>query len=255
MVMMKMDVYFITGASKGIGFALSKQLINEDHILVCVARTKNEQLIQLAIQANCQINFITYDLMETSGIARLMHEMVTHVPKDAKTVTLINNAGVIEPIGPTEKNDHQKIADNIALNLTAPMLLSSAFIKQLSTLHIPKKIVNISSGAGRKIYSGWSTYCATKAGLDHYTRVVAKEQQEVPFGVKLISIAPGIIDTGMQATIRESEKADFALLDQFIAYKQRGLLSTPEETAQKLIELIHCATFHELDEILDIRDF
>lgn len=257
MVIGMTNVYFITGASKGIGLALSKQLIANNDVLVCVARTKNEELIQLAEQKNCHLTFLTYDLAEATGIDALMGKMIAQIPNKAnvKSITLVNNAGVVEPIGPTEKNDHEKIAASIAVNLTAPMLLTSAFIKQLEADTCAKRVVNISSGAGRKVYTGWSAYCTTKAGLDHYTRVVAEEQRNKRHGVKLVSIAPGIIDTGMQTTIRASNKADFALLDRFIAYKEENLLSTPEETARKLIELMQRDTFHELPEILDLRDF
>ena len=65
-----------------------------------------------------------------------------------------------------------------------------------------KRILNISSGAGRNPYEGWGAYCTTKAGLDHFSRVVAMEQANEQYPVEIVSIAPGIIDTDMQATIR-----------------------------------------------------
>ena len=103
----------------------------------------------------------------------------------------------------------------IALNLTAPMILSNAFIMKLKDFEGTKRIVNISSGAGRNAYEGWGTYCTTKAGLDHFSRVVALEQENAEYPVDIVSIAPGIIDTGMQETIRGSKEEAFPLLDQF----------------------------------------
>ncbi|MBS4177353.1 (S)-benzoin forming benzil reductase [Lederbergia citrea] len=250
-----MDVYFITGASKGIGLELSKQLIEENHFLVCTARTRNEELLQLAKERKCQLVFLQSDLSETEKIGGLMDEMIGLLPDQARSVTLINNAGVIDPIGRTEDNDPAMIAKSISVNLTAPMILSSTFINNLMNHKIVKKIINISSGAGRHPYSGWSSYCAGKAGLDHYTRVVAEEQKNVPYGVKVISIAPGIIDTGMQEKIRMSDEKDFVLLDRFKGYKEQGLLSSPEETARKLIHVIQNDHFTEMDDILDLRNF
>ncbi|MFK4998124.1 SDR family NAD(P)-dependent oxidoreductase [Bacillus sp. N9] len=116
-------------------------------------------------------------------------------------------------------------------------------------------MINISSGAGRTPYTGWSSYCAGKAGLDHYTRVVAEEQRNNPFGVKIISIAPGIIDTEMQEKIRGTNKEAFEHVDRFIDYKNQGLLSTAEETANKLIQLIEREDFHTMEPILDLRQF
>lgn len=249
-----MDVYFITGASKGIGLALSKELLNENHLLVCVARTKNESLIELAKEKNCSLTFLTYDLSEISKLDALMKEMVTQIPENAESVTLINNAGVIEPIGRVEDVAAEDVARSITINLTAPMILTSAFIKELKNKPLIKKVVNISSGAGRKEYSGWSSYCTGKAGLDHFSKVVAYEQKKERNGVKVISIAPGIIDTGMQEVIRSSKKENFELIDQFIDYKELGLLSSPEDTARNLVRVMNTDQFNELDVILDLRD-
>lgn len=249
-----MNIYFITGASKGIGYELCRQLIANNNIIIAVARTKNEQLIKLAEKENCQLKFIQFDLANHNKINELIEVMVDYVDEKVKTITLINNAGVIAPIGQTENNKPEDIARSIAVNLTAPIVLSSTFIKELAHLQIDKKIINISSGAGRKVYHGWSSYCTTKAGLDHYTRVVAAEQKDVPFGVKLISIAPGIIDTQMQEIIRSSQKDDFKHLEQFITYKNKGLLSTPHDTAKKLINVIQSDQFDNLDPVIDLRN-
>ncbi|MBS4198718.1 (S)-benzoin forming benzil reductase [Bacillus sp. FJAT-49732] len=250
-----MHVFFITGASKGIGFALSKELMHENNLLVCVARTKNDELFQIAKEKNCRLAFLEYDLAESSGLGELMKEMLSFMPDHSESVTLINNAGVIDPIGRTESNQPEAIIKSIAVNLTAPMVLTSAFIKQLDQYPISKKVINISSGAGRHPYSGWSSYCAGKAGLDHYTRVVSEEQKHQPNGVKVISIAPGIIDTSMQERIRESNKKEFELLDRFVEYKKQGMLSTPEQTAKKLIQIIKSETINDLEAVIDIRDF
>ncbi|MCJ8006037.1 (S)-benzoin forming benzil reductase [Lederbergia wuyishanensis] len=250
-----MHVYFVTGASKGIGLAISKELLQENNIIVCVARTKNEELLKCTEEKKGKLIFLEYDLAESSGLHALMKEMLSFMPENPQSVTLINNAGVIDPIGRAENNDHKAIIKSIAVNLTAPMVLTSTFIKQLESQNVPKKVINISSGAGRHPYSGWSSYCAGKAGLDHYTRVVSEEQKHVPNGVKVISVAPGIIDTGMQERIRESDREDFELLDRFVEYKEQGKLSLPEQTAKKLIQIIQSETFDDLEAVIDIRDF
>ncbi|MBS4217977.1 (S)-benzoin forming benzil reductase [Bacillus sp. FJAT-49711] len=250
-----MHIYIITGASKGIGQALCKQLLQENHLIICVARTKSEELIQLANEKNDKLVFLEYDLAKSYGLEALMGEICRHFPEQLQSITLINNAGVIDPIGRTENNDSDAIIKSIAVNLTAPMILTSAFIKQFHKYQIPKKVINISSGAGRNPYTGWSSYCASKAGLDHYSRVVSEEQKNVKNRVKIISIAPGIIDTGMQGRIRASNKKDFELIDRFVEYKNKGMLSSPENTAMKLIQVIESDDFYELEPVVDLRDF
>lgn len=241
-----MNVYFITGVSKGIGFELAKQLIGAGHFVVGIARTETELN---------GMKFIKTDLSETEKLELLMTEVFESVPQDAISFTLINNAGMIDPIGLTGSVNAEEMTNAIAVNLTAPMITSNAFISKLKGFEGSKRIVNISSGAGRNAYEGWGTYCATKAGLDHFSQVVAIEQLNAMHPVEIVSIAPGIIDTGMQEIIRSSSEESFPLLDKFIDYKEQGLLSSAEETARKLISFIENQDFKEVGPIVDIRNF
>lgn len=232
--------------SKGIGFELAKQLIEAGHLVVGIARTE------------CELNgmkFIQADLSKTDKLDSLMNEIIEAAPRHAGSFTLINNAGMIDPIGLIGSVNVEEITKAVAVNLTAPMIISSAFISKLKDFPGSKRIVNISSGAGRNAYEGWGIYCATKAGLDHFSRVVALEQLKATQPVEIVSIAPGIIDTGMQEAIRASNENAFPLLDRFIDYKEQGLLSSPEQTARKLISFIENKDFKEVGPIVDIRNF
>lgn len=249
-----MDIYIITGASKGIGEALSRKVLDPGHIVFCIARTRNEELLELARTKNAPCTFLEHDLSKTDSLESLLDGIITSFPTDVNSVTLINNAGVVEPIGNSENNTPQDIAISVAINLTAPMILTSVFIRKLMTYKIAKRVMNISSGAGRNAYPGWSAYCAGKAGLDHYSRTIFEEQKNISHGVKVISIAPGIIDTGMQQTIRSTNEEDFKLVQRFINYKENGLLSSPDETAQKLIQLLYKEDIWENNPILDLRN-
>lgn len=237
-----MEAYIVTGASKGIGQALCRQLNESGRFVVGIARSKSEGWSGK--------RFLAFDLSDLAEIPQLMEDIAGVLPEDIHCLTLINNAGTVEPIGFSDKNDPAAIQANINLNLTAPMILSSAFIGQFKALSCEKAIVNISSGAGRKVYQGWSAYCAAKAGLDHFSRVIDAEAPEV----KVVSVAPGIIDTGMQEQIRNSNAEDFPLLSRFQDYKEAGKLSTAEETAAKLIGLMNRQDFRLLDTILDLRE-
>lgn len=238
-----MDAYIITGASKGIGLALTKALAADGHNVFGIARSVPENWPGTKMFA--------FDLLDSMSIPELVTEIFGHISAECKSVALINNAGMVEPIGFAGTNGAADISKSIALNLTAPMILSGAFIREAAELPIQKRIINISSGAGRKAYEGWSAYCAGKAGLDHFSRSVAQEYDDV----KVISIAPGIIDTDMQGVIRQSAESDFPLIENFKDYKEQGMLSSPEETAERLIRLFGRSDFDKLETILDIRDF
>lgn len=241
-----MKAYIITGVSKGIGLELAKQLIGEEHFVVGIARTE------------CDLDgmkFIQSDLSKTEKLESLINEIIDSAPQNIGSFILINNAGMVDPIGSIGSVSAEEMTKAIAVNLTAPMIISNTFIAKLKGFKGSKRIVNISSGAGRNAYEGWGTYCATKAGLDHFSRVVALEQLNAKYPVEIVSIAPGIIDTGMQEAIRASNEEAFPLLERFIDYKEQGVLSSPEQTAQKLISFMENKDFNEVGPIVDIRKF
>jgi benzil reductase ((S)-benzoin forming) len=241
-----MKAYIITGVSKGIGLELAKQVSKAGHFVVGIARTESEL---------DGMKFIQADLSITENLESMMNEIIKSVPQDIGSFTLINNAGMVDPIGLIGAVSAEEMTKAIAVNLTAPMIISNTFISKLKGFEGSKRIVNISSGAGRNAYEGWGTYCATKAGLDHFSRVVALEQLNAKHPVEIVSIAPGIIDTGMQEEIRASNEEAFPLLERFIDYKEQGVLSSPEQTAQKLISFIENKDFKEIGPIVDIRKF
>ncbi|KXH87138.1 SDR family NAD(P)-dependent oxidoreductase [Sporosarcina sp. HYO08] len=239
-----MDVFIITGASKGIGFELSKQLQAAGKKVIGMARTNPENAD----------SFVAIDLSNTEQLESIMASCISQHRQEATSFTLINNAGMVEPIGLVGSLSPEDISKALAVNLTAPIILSNTFIKQLNHFSGKKKIVNISSGAGRKVYEGWGVYCTTKAGLDHFSRVVAVEQENTQHPVSIVSIAPGIIDTGMQETIRQSNADQFPLIDRFVDYKEQGLLSSAEEIAAKLIRFIESDDFETSNPIADLRE-
>ena len=197
-----MDVFIITGASKGIGFELLKQLQAKGKKVIGIARTSPEGAD----------NFVSVDLSETNRLETILTKIIDENSVNASSFTLINNAGTVDPIGLIGDVNADEMMKALTVNLTAPMIFSNGFIARLKDFEGKKRIVNISSGAGRNPYEGWGAYCTTKAGLDHFSRVVALEQANVAYPVDIVSIAPGIIDTDMQETIRSSAAASVSAI-------------------------------------------
>ena len=94
-----------------------------------------------------------------------------------------------------------------------------------------------------------------KPGWIIFLELFHLNRRTLQYPVDIVSIAPGIIDTGMQETIRASGEDAFPLLDQFIHYKEQGLLSSAEQTAQKLIAFMENEDFKTVGPIADIRNF
>ncbi|WP_391206387.1 SDR family NAD(P)-dependent oxidoreductase [Psychrobacillus sp. L4] len=242
-----MQTYIITGTTSGIGLELVNQLLEAGHTVYGIARKENDI-------DHPRYHHVLLDLTETSKLADTMGYIVKENSSEASSFTLINNAGTIEPIGMVGEIDGKLIAKSIAVNLTAPMVLTGAFIHALAAIDMPKKVVQISSGAGRNALGGWSSYCAGKAGLDRFTEAVQLEESNKLNGVRLVSIAPGIIDTNMQQTIRESSTSAFPSVERFKEYKASGQLSNVNDVAEKLIGFIESDQFYKVDVLTDLRN-
>ena len=100
-------------------------------------------------------------------------------------------------------------------------------------------------------YPSWSVYCATKAALDNHARSVAEDGIE---NLRISSLAPGIVDTGMQAQIRSCDEDEFPMVEAFRTYNTQGALASPEDTAHRICEMLLSATFGN-DLITDVREF
>ena len=119
----------------------------------------------------------------------------------------------------------------VALNVSAPLVLADALVAATAGCG-DRRIVHISSGAARNPYAGWSVYCATKAALDMHARAV---QLDAVAGLRVASLAPGVIDTDMQAQIRASAEGDFPLRERFEALKRDGQLASADDVARRLV--------------------
>ncbi len=249
-----MNYYIITGTSRGLGEGFAKQLLQEGNGLFCISRTQNESLMNLAREVGVFLEYITYDLQDTSGIDSLMKRVIDAVDTATATrMALINNAGTLAPVKPVGRYPRQALMAALHINLAAPMLLASAFIDRTADLSLDRRILNISSGAARNPYSGWGAYCTTKAGLDMFTRCAGLEQINQVNPVKLIAVAPGIVDTAMQEEIRNTTEADFPNQRKFLEFQKKGLLTSPDVAAEKILRFFLSEEI-ETGGIYDIRN-
>ncbi|UUZ86870.1 SDR family NAD(P)-dependent oxidoreductase [Paenibacillus sp. P26] len=176
--------------------------------------------------AGCRLLQQSADFRRPDGLdslmARILEPLKTEPPE---AITLINNAGMLEPVMPLQEAEASLLTDHLHVNLLAPVLLTSAFLRETRAWPAEKTVVNISSGAGKKPYAGWSAYCTAKAGLDMLTRCISTEQQDQTFPARAVSIAPGVVDTGMQELIRSTPPDRFPQVDRFVRLKEQGSCS------------------------------
>jgi benzil reductase ((S)-benzoin forming) len=249
-----MHCYIVTGAARGLGLGFCRAIAQRKGHLVALGRQETVALAELG-RALPGYRFEPVDLANTLQTQAVAEEVMGSLAAiNWSGIYLINNAGVVEPVARAGAYDDAALARCLAVNLTAAMQVGNAFIRHFQAHAADKRIFNISSGAGRNAYPGWSAYCSAKAGLDMYSRCVGLEQDGRPGGIRIASVAPGIVDTGMQADIRRHSAVDFPIVEQFIGYKSGGDLADPDTRAQDLLKLLHSGHVG-FGSILNIRDF
>ena len=217
---------------------MAQQLLQAGHTLLCISRHADASLSQ-HVSAGASLSQWSHDLADSLALAaRLDAWLAAQDPARHASVTLINNAAVIAPIAPLQgyaPDELAALALALRVDLEAPMLLSAAFLRATAHWALPRRVLNISSGLGRRAMASQATYCAAKAGMDHFTRCLAMEQQALPNGARVCSLAPGVIDTDMQATLRTADPARFADAGSFAALKSRGMLASSESAARAVL--------------------
>jgi NAD(P)-dependent dehydrogenase (short-subunit alcohol dehydrogenase family) len=191
--------------------------------------------VVLNARSTDDLSAIAEQVHETGGHAAIVPGDISQ-PSTARTLvstslatfgridSVINNAGVLQPLAPIAASDPEDWARNLAINLSGPYLLIREALPYLRAVH--GRVINVSSGAAVKATAGWSAYCASKAALNHLTAVLATEEPMVTS----IAFRPGVVDTAMQATIRAEGEAGMNSADhqRFLSYFAEDQLMSPE---------------------------
>lgn len=231
------QILIITGGSKGIGRGIIEAYLAKGVHVFSIARSIDHEL---SVKGVTQVSF---DLAQTDKVEQELGSIFDLLNADEiSKITFINNAGTLGQIGPLEKLEAKVIEQVFKLNTVVPYICSAAFMRYTRHFSTEKSILNISSGAAQKPYYGWSTYCGSKAALNMLTQNLALEQQDVANGVKVLAIAPGVVDTDMQAQIRKSDKDDFKDVERFVALKTDGGLNNIISVGERIYEMDHDKT-------------
>jgi NAD(P)-dependent dehydrogenase (short-subunit alcohol dehydrogenase family) len=161
---------------------------------------------------------------------------------------LANNAGIVQPTGPLPTQDIDTIARAVTVNIAAALMFSAAFAVAADGAR-DRRILHVSSGAARNAYAGWSVYCATKAALDQHARAVTLDKTPC---VRISSVAPGVIDTDMQAEVRATTDDKLPSRQRFVEMKREGRLISPDQAGRGLVDLLLSDSFGD-EPVTDLR--
>ena len=226
-----MNLAIVTGTTNGIGAALRD-------VLAADANTLLITLSRAPTSATLPYN-VHLDLSDIAAIEPAFAAITARIGEQHfDSALLINNAGIVLPVGAFDQIGAADTAKNLIVNVAAPMILSRLFAVATRHLATQRLIVNISSGAAKRAIAGWSAYCAAKAALEMATRVAALEASANDPALSICSLAPGVVDTGMQSIVRSISEKDFPDVARFKAMKADGVLRDAHDVAREIIALI-----------------
>lgn len=221
----------LTGHSRGLGAAIAAELLGRGIPVLGLARQGNPGL--LAAHPGL-LSEARLDLADDKALCAWLaaSQLGDFLNAGHGPLLLINNAGVLGPMSALAAQSPGEIAAAVAINVSAPLLLSAALARR----HAGElRILHVSSGAARSAYPGWSIYGASKAALDHHARCVAADGRA---NLRICALAPGVIDTDMQTSIRATADEDFPLKEKFVALKAEGRLSTPQGAGRAVVDYL-----------------
>ena len=221
-----MKTIILTGSTGGLGTALVEVLVdNNDSQLVCLYRNAQKFEDNFRI---CKEKIIGYMIQKNDDFSVL----VEIIDKYKNDVVLILNAFSIAPIKRVGDFCSKEIEEFVYGNLTRNLLLINNIVKICKKNKLNLRIINLDSGAADYPLQGWGNYCAAKAYINSFLSVIMAENPNF----QIVSFDPGVMDTAMQALIRETDKTVFDKVDTFIGYKDENKLHKPMDVALQIKE-------------------
>ncbi len=213
----------VTGASRGIGFALAEALAEEGYALTVTARKPDtiEQAAQALKDKGHDVQHLAANMADEEAIREVVR---AHRERYGRLDVLVNNAGV--GIGAQASEHQTKHVDlQLAVNLRAIIVFYRECLEMLKAAggeHKSALVVNLASIAGKSPQPWLSVYSATKAAVVAYTTAMNKELAKE--GVKSVAFCPGFVDTDMTDFVKESVPPEEMLRTSDIAEALRFLL-------------------------------
>ena len=226
-----MNLAIITGTTNGIGAALRDVLVaDKNNFVITLSRAPGTTASPFNV---------SLDVSDLGAIESAFAIVTAHIgDQHFDRAVLINNAGVVSPVGAFDQISAADTGHNLIVNVAAPMVLSRLFALATRQIANRRLIVNISSGAAKRAIAGWSAYCAAKAGLEMATRVAALEAAITDPTLSICTLAPGVVDTQMQGLIRGTNETQFPDVARFRAMKADGVLRDAHDVARDIVALI-----------------
>lgn len=227
------QVALVTGAGRGIGRATAVALARAGAAVILAARSGDE-ITGVADEIKANGGKALAIPTDVSDVRQVDHLLVLALRGFGGIDILVNNAALVQPLGKVWETSPMAWQRLIAINVIGPYLCARAVLPHM--LDKGKgRIINVSSGAAEANLPGASAYTASKAALERFSGTLAVEVAGT--GVVVTTFRPGIVDTTMQAVIRETPAHLFPRVDRWQAWHSNGQLRPAHEPAQAIVWL------------------
>ncbi|MEU7865983.1 SDR family NAD(P)-dependent oxidoreductase [Dactylosporangium sp. NPDC049140] len=229
-----MRAVVITGVSRGLGAALFDASSARGDRVLAVGRHFSQQQQLLRDERPGDVTLFSTDIADAHWLPD--YDTLRGFLRDADEVVLIHNAAVVEPIGAVGRLTTEAITNAIAVNLTAPVVLTNTFLRAAPS-DARVRVLFISSGAAHRIIDGWALYCTTKAAGETFFDVVASQVRDEE-RISIVNVDPGQMDTGMQENIRRvaGTGAYFPGRQRWVDAPAEGRLADPLAVAERILK-------------------
>ncbi len=208
-------VVAVTGGTSGIGREFAERFAAEGARVVACAR--NETALR-ELQTRCpEIEVVRCDVAVRSDVLALEHFIRD---RHGKVDVLVNNAGIMEQVDLLDGSvSDERIAQEIAVNLTGPIVLTRTLLPLLRAGRDPM-IVMITSGYALLPATRAPTYSASKAGLHSFTMALRRQLRGV--GIRVVEVMPPLVDTPATRAVRQAKMPPKVLVDRVLRDIARG---------------------------------
>lgn len=215
---MKGLIAIVTGAGSGIGEAVCRSLADSGVKLILAGR-RIDKLTEVASSLVTQTVTVGCDVREPQDVEHLVQESVNQF---GQIDIVVNNAGIFRPT-PIDETDVSDWDNVMSTNLRSAFLLSRAawpFLKKSQG-----QIINISSIAATRGFSGGAAYCASKFGMNGLSAVLAIEGK--PHGIRVLTLCPAQIDTPIWQSMDVEDALSKMMRPEQIGELVRTMLAVP----------------------------
>ena len=227
--MSEAPVIIVTGASRGIGLEVARWLAGAGSRVAMLARSFDHlnPTAESIAPIGGDVYPIAVDITDYEGCETAV---LMALERFGRLDGLVNNAGVVTPVSPLISVDARQWQKNIETNLVGAFNCLRASINELKTRK--GRVINISSGAAELPLKNLSAYCTAKAALNHFSEVLSVEEP----GLICMAVRPGMVDTDMQADIRDQGRAVMTTeqIEFYVGFKERGELQPPHIPAKSI---------------------